>query len=106
MSMRTDILNRPQTQLKLEAVRGHHYGRARARHGPSFGEGNFFHYKSALTKITVTVSSETVQMCVAKPGRILETVPKQAIDANVGGPNQPIGQQPKLLVDDREYDEQ
>ena len=45
-------------------------------------------------------------MCVAKPGRILETIPKQAIDANMGGPNQPIGQQPKPLVDDREYDEQ
>jgi hypothetical protein len=35
--MRTDILNRPQTQLKLEAVRGHNYGRARARHGRASG---------------------------------------------------------------------
>ena len=44
-------------------------------------------------------------MCVAESGWILETVPEQAIDANVGGPNQPIRQQPELLVNDRKSDE-
>ena len=45
-------------------------------------------------------------MGVTEPGRILETKPKQAIQADMGGPNQPIGQQPELLVEDRKCDEQ
>ncbi len=49
--------------------------------------------------------SEALQMCVAELGRILKAKPKEAIHANMGGPNQPVGQQPELLAQDRKCDE-
>jgi len=44
-------------------------------------------------------------MCVAEPGRVLQTIPKQTINADVSGPNQSIGHQPELLGRRRESDE-
>jgi hypothetical protein len=45
-------------------------------------------------------------MCVVESGRVLETVPKQAIHADMGSPDQPVGKQPELFVKDRDCDEQ
>jgi hypothetical protein len=50
--------------------------------------------------------SEPLKMGVLESGRILETISKQAVHANMGGPNQPVRQQPELLVKDRKCDEQ
>ena len=47
-----------------------------------------------------------MQMGVLKACRVLETVPKQAIHADMGSPDQPVGKQPELLVKDRDCDEQ
>ena len=44
-------------------------------------------------------------MGVLEPGWILETKPEQTIDANMGGPDQAIGQQPEVLAKDRKRDE-
>jgi len=49
---------------------------------------------------------KALEMCVVETRRVLEAEPKQAIHANMGGPNQPIREQPKLFVKDRECDEQ
>ena len=44
-------------------------------------------------------------MRVAESGRILKAKPKQAIRANMGGPNQSERQQPELLQKDRKRDQ-
>jgi hypothetical protein len=49
---------------------------------------------------------QTLQMCVVESGRILEPESKQAIHADMSSPDQPIREQPKLLVKDRERHEQ
>jgi hypothetical protein len=36
-------------------------------------------------------------MCVAEPGRVLQTIPKQTINADVSGPNQSVRHQRELL---------
>ena len=48
---------------------------------------------------------KALQMRVAEPGRVLQAVSKQTINADVSGPNQSIGHQPELLERHRESDE-
>jgi hypothetical protein len=47
--------------------------------------------------------SETLEMCVAEPGRILETRPKQTIHANMGGPNQPMSRKSDVFTQMRAF---
>jgi hypothetical protein len=45
-------------------------------------------------------------MGVVETSGILKAKPKQSVNPDMGGPNQSIGQQPELLVKNRECDEQ
>jgi hypothetical protein len=49
--------------------------------------------------------SETLEMSVAELSRIFETKTKETSHPDMRGPNQPVRQQPQLLVKDRQDDE-
>src|SRR6516162_474048 len=59
----------------------------------------------SLVDFVCSERSKALQMCVAEPGRVLQAIPKETINADVSGPNQSIRHQPGLLERHRGPDE-
>jgi hypothetical protein len=54
--------------------------------------------KSAKSAVPISGSGlKALQMCVAKPRWVFQTIPKQTINADVSGPNQSVRHQRELL---------
>src|SRR6516162_11822001 len=59
----------------------------------------------SLVDFVCSERSKALQMCVAEPGRVLQAIPKETINADVSGLNQSIRHQPELLERHRKSDQ-